>query len=298
MVVKPFLKWVGGKTQIMQDLIKNLPDNISDIDTYVEPFIGGGSVLFNLIPYFNNIHNITIMDINDKLINVYQQIKDNPNELIEQLNELQNTYYNFTDLTNKEIFYYNNRNKFNDINTLKTEKIYHAALFIFLNKTGFNGLYRENSKGLLNVPWNKSNKPTICDKDNILNVHNFLTQYNVNIINASYDTCLKYIKNNSTFVYFDPPYRPITKSSAFTAYTKSGFNDDSQKHLKTICDKINEKHCYFMLSNSDPKNTNIEDSFFDDLYSDYNILRVKARRNINSDGNNRGCINEILVKNY
>ena len=301
-IAKPFIKWAGGKTQLMNDIINNLPNNLNNIKTYIEPFIGGGSVLFNIIDYFPNIENIIIMDINSKLINVYNCIKIYPEELINELKQLEYNYYN---TNNKKNYYYEIKNKFNEfknkipkINFINVE---YAAYFIFLNKTCFNGLYRENAKGDFNTPWNKSNKPCICDSVNIYNVHNFLNNHDVIILNEDYKQCSKFIDidndKTKTFIYFDPPYRPISKSSAFTAYTKSGFNDDSQIELKKLCDKINDK-CYFMLSNSDPKNTDINDNFFDELYKDYNILRIKAKRNINSKGTDRGYINELLIKNY
>ena len=200
------------------------------------------------------------------------------------------------------MFYYNTRDSFNiyDMNIEPDADVLHAAEFIFLNKTCFNGLYRENSKGEFNVPWNKNVNVCICDEENINAVHNFLIKYNVQISTGTYDEFFKgkgmYMKN--AFVYMDPPYRPITKSSAFTSYTKSGFNDDSQKDLKVWFDVLTSDCAYCMLSNSDPKNSDVNDMFFDDLYSDYNIIRVNAKRSINSKGNGRGSITEILVKNY
>ncbi len=201
-----------------------------------------------------------------------------------------------------KMFYYNTRDSFNiyDMNMEPDADVLHAAEFIFLNKTCFNGLYRENSKGEFNVPWNKNVNVCICDEENIKAVHNFFIKYNVQISTGTYDEFFKgkgmYMKN--AFVYMDPPYRPITKSSAFTSYTKSGFNDDSQKDLKVWFDVLTSDCAYCMLSNSDPKNSDVNDTFFDDLYSDYNIIRVNAKRSINSKGNGRGSITEILVKNY
>ena len=300
MFIKPFIKWAGGKTQLLPELINNLPSDLNKIETYIEPFIGAGSVLFNITNKFSNIKNIIIMDINSKLINTYNVIKQYPENLCKELKSLETEYLN---TNNKEEFYYSIRDKFNNYKNIvpnnancyiNTE---YAAYFIFLNKTCFNGLYRENSKGLFNTPWNKSIKPNIFNESIIYNIHNFLNKYDVIIINDDYKNSIKYIEDNKTFIYFDPPYRPISKSSAFTAYNKSGFNDNSQKELKEFCDKINDK-CYFMLSNSDPKNTDINDNFFDDLYKNYNIIRIKAKRNINSKGSNRGSINEILIKNY
>ena len=289
--LKPFIKWVGGKTQLLPDIINNLPDDKSEITTYIEPFIGGGSVLLNILNYFPNLNKVIINDFNPILIQAYLEIKNNPKKLMAYLDNLQDIYYKTED---KQSLYYKIRNKFNNSSNL-SEKAY---LFIFLNKTCFNGLYRENKSGYFNVPFNNAKRPLFYDKENILNISKYLNKYNVQCYNSSYENMQKYVTRNNTFVYLDPPYRPITKSSAFTAYTKSGFNDDSQRQLKLFCDKIDEKNSFFMLSNSDPKNTDVTDSFFDDLYEDYIILRVKAKRNINSDGEGRGKINEILVKNY
>ena len=289
--LKPFIKWVGGKTQLLPDIINNLPNDKSEITTYIEPFIGGGSVLLNILDYFPNLNKVIINDFNPILIQTYLEIKNNPKKLMTYLDNLQDIYYKTED---KQNLYYKIRNKFNNSTNL-SEKAY---LFIFLNKTCFNGLYRENKSGYFNVPFNNAKHPSFYDKENILNISKYLNKYNVQCYNSSYENMQKYVTINNTFVYLDPPYRPITKSSAFTAYTKSGFNDDSQKQLKLFCDKIDEKNSFFMLSNSDPKNTDVTDSFFDDLYEDYIILRVKAKRNINSDGEGRGKINEILVKNY
>ncbi len=291
--MKPFIKWVGGKTQLLNDIIVNLPSNKSEITTYIEPFIGGGSVLFNILDYFPNIDNVIINDFNTTLTNSYLYIKNNPNDLIDKLEELCNLYNKQETLIDKEKLYYNIRNEFNKSISINYKVIY----FIFLNKTCFNGLYRENKLGYFNVPFNKSKHPEFYNKENILNISNFLNKYNVQIYNMSYEYIDKFITSNC-FVYLDPPYRPITKSSAFTAYTKSGFNDESQKQLKLFCDKINNKNSYFMLSNSDPKNTDINDNFFDDLYKNYNIIRVQASRNINSKGDKRGKINELIIKNY
>ena len=291
--MKPFIKWVGGKTQLLNDIIINLPKNKSEITTYIEPFIGGGSVLFNILNYFPNVNNVIINDFNSILTNSYLYIKNNPNELIDKLEELCNLYNKQETLIDKEKLYYNIRNEFNKSILINYKIIY----FIFLNKNCFNGLYRENKLGYFNVPFNKSKHPEFYNKENILNISNFLNKYNVQIYNMSYEYIDKFITSNC-FVYLDPPYRPITKLSAFTAYTKSGFNDESQKQLKLFCDKINNKNSYFMLSNSDPKNTDINDNFFDDLYKNYNIIRVQASRNINSKGDKRGKINELIIKNY
>ena len=299
MNAKPIIKWVGGKTQLLNTINDNLPQNISHFNTYMEPFIGGAAVLFYIVPKLPNIKNVFINDLNYKLTNLYTVVKNKHLKLINQLKTIQEEYRKSED---PKMFYYNTRDSFNiyDMNMEPDADVLHAAEFIFLNKTCFNGLYRENSKGEFNVPWNKNVNVCICDEENIKAVHNFFIKYNVQISTGTYDEFFKgkrmYMKN--AFVYMDPPYRPITKSSAFTSYTKSGFNDDSQKDLKVWFDVLTSDCAYCMLSNSDPKNSDVNDTFFDDLYSDYNIIRVNAKRSINSKGNGRGNITEILVKNY
>lgn len=299
MNAKPIIKWVGGKTQLLNTINDNLPQNISHFNTYMEPFIGGAAVLFYIVPKLPNIKNVFINDLNYKLTNLYTVIKNKHLKLINQLKTIQEEYRKSED---PKMFYYNTRDSFNiyDMNMEPDADVLHAAEFIFLNKTCFNGLYRENSKGEFNVPWNKNVNVCICDEENIKAVHNFFIKYNVQISTGTYNDFFKgkelYMKN--AFVYMDPPYRPITKSAAFTSYTKSGFNDDNQKELKVWVDILNSNCAYCMLSNSDPKNYDVNDMFFDDLYSDYNIIRVNAKRSINSKGNGRGSITEILVKNY
>lgn len=299
MNAKPIIKWVGGKTQLLNTINDNLPQNISHLNTYMEPFIGGAAVLFYIVPKLPNIKNVFINDLNYKLTNLYTVVKNKHLKLINQLKTIQEEYRKSED---PKMFYYNTRDSFNiyDMNMEPDADVLHAAEFIFLNKTCFNGLYRENSKGEFNVPWNKNVNVCICDEENIKAVHNFFIKYNVQISTGTYDEFFKgkgmYMKN--AFVYMDPPYRPITKSAAFTSYTKSGFNDNNQKELKAWVDILNSNCAYCMLSNSDPKNYDVNDTFFDDLYSDYNIIRVNAKRSINSKGNGRGSITEILVKNY
>ena len=299
MNAKPIIKWVGGKTQLLNTINDNLPQNISHFNTYMEPFIGGAAVLFYIVPKLPNIKNVFINDLNYKLTNLYTVVKNKHLKLINQLKTIQEEYRKSED---PKMFYYNTRDSFNiyDMNMEPDADVLHAAEFIFLNKTCFNGLYRENSKGEFNVPWNKNVNVCICDEENIKAVHNFFIKYNVQISTGTYNEFFKdkelYIKN--AFVYMDPPYRPITKSSAFTSYTKSGFNDNNQKELKVWVDILNSNCAYCMLSNSDPKNSDVNDTFFDDLYSDYNIIRVNAKRSINSKGNGRSSITEILVKNY
>lgn len=301
MDAKPFIKWVGGKTQLLTDINSTLPKNIDNITTYIEPFIGGGAVMFDIVPKMKNVEKVIINDLNSKLINVYRNIKENHELLITKLIELETEYLNYNKKGKEEMFYLI-REKFNEHKKIYNDKdpvfyINNAVYFIFLNKTCFNGLYRENTQGLFNTPWNKAMNPLICDINNITAVSKFLNKYNVEILCGDYKEIEKYADEN-TFVYFDPPYRPISNTSAFTSYTKSKFNDDDQKQLKMLCDRLNKKKCLIMLSNSDSMNSNPPDPFFDDLYREYYITKLFARRNINSKGDKRNKITEILVTNY
>ena len=257
--------------------------------------------MFDIVPKLKNVKKVIINDLNSKLINVYRNIKENHELLITKLIELETEYQNYNKKGKEEMFYLI-REKFNEHKKIYTDKapvfyINNAVYFIFLNKTCFNGLYRENSQGLFNTPWNKSMNPLICDIDNITAVSEFLNKYNVEILCSDYKEIEKYA-DIGTFVYFDPPYRPISNTSAFTSYTKSKFNDDDQKQLKMLCDRLNKKKCLIMLSNSDSMNSDPPDPFFDDLYREYYITKLFARRNINSKGDKRNKITEILVKNY
>lgn len=297
--ISPFLKWAGGKTQMLQQITENLPYDFHSINRYVEPFVGAGAVFFNFISnnYFNEY---IINDINDKLINLYIVIRDNCDALIEELRNIKEEYLSNDELENKEEYYYKVRDEFNNNNNSSDVRM--GAMFIFLNKTCFNGLYRENSKGKFNVPFGKNKAPGIYVEDDIrviskvLNRKNEAGEFKVKILNTTFESLIEYI-DEDTFVYFDPPYRPVTVGG-FNSYNKSSFNDDSQIKLRDFYNKANKKGAKLMLSNSDPKVLDEEDNFFDILYSKYNISRVSANRMINSKGNGRGAITELLITNY
>lgn len=291
-IAKPFLKWAGGKTQLISDIDKNLPSALKtgDIEFFVEPFVGSGAVLFYLLSKYK-FRKTCIADTNPDLINAYTVIKQNVSDLIEVLTKL-DMRYKTSDQKEKEDMFYEIRALFNGD---KTKPVLHAAHFIFLNRTCFNGLYRVNSSGAFNVPYGKYKNPKICDEINLRNVSRLLK--NVKIINKDFSETLKYI-DKQTFVYFDPPYRPLNITSSFNAYSKESFNDESQKRLAHFIDKLNKIGASIMLSNSDPQNTDPSDMFFDDLYQDYNIKRVHAKRLINSNANKRGVITELLITNY
>jgi DNA adenine methylase len=292
-IAKPFLKWAGGKTQLINYIEEALPKDISrEKFTYIEPFVGSGAVLFWMLNNFPKLEKAVINDINTDLINTYKSITSKPKELISILEILQNEFHALEGLEeNKKLYYYNKRELYN---TRKEEQSGQAALFIFLNRTCFNGLYRVNSKNLYNVPMGSYKKPTICDKENILAVSNVLQK--VEILNGDFEQTLNYADENSLF-YFDPPYKPLNETSSFNSYAKDEFNDSEQIRLKDFCSKLDILNHTWILSNSDVKGKNENDNFFDDLYSDYTIKRVDARRSINANPEKRGKLTELLITN-
>ncbi len=293
---KPFLKWVGGKTQLIKEISQLINDQFStDLNfTYIEPFVGGGAVLFHILANFTNLNNLIINDLNLTLINAYQLIKKDYQELILLLSEIEQEFYNLNSLEEKKVFYLQKREHFNQIDDhlLPLEK---TVLLLFLNKTCFNGLYRVNQKGKFNVPFGKYEKPTICNQNNLISVHHYLEK--VTILQGDFQETLNYAKK-STLFYLDPPYKPINLTSAFNSYASTNFDDQEQIRLKLFCDQINDQGHYFILSNSDLKNFDQDNTFFDQLYQKYQIKRVKARRNINSKGDKRGELFELLITNF
>lgn len=293
-IAKPFLKWAGGKTQLINEIEKALPKNISiDKFTYIEPFVGSGAVLFWMLRNFPNLKKAVINDINEDLINAYKTIASSPTELISILEILQNEFHALEgNEDNKKLYYYQKRDLYN---TRKEEQCGQAALFIFLNRTCFNGLYRVNSKNLYNVPMGGYKRPTICDKENIFSVSHALQK--VEILCGDFEQTIDYVENNSLF-YFDPPYKPLSETSSFNSYAKDEFNDQEQIRLRDFCHKLDILSHTWILSNSDVKGKNLNDNFFDDLYSNYNIQRVDARRSINANPEKRGSLKELLINNY
>lgn len=282
--VKPFLKWVGGKRKLIPQLEVKFPAYIKNNEfTYVEPFLGGGAMFFYLISKYS-IKKAYLNDLNDKLIDCYQNIRDHGDNLVRQLKKLEKDYYSSKD---KKLFYLERREEYNNSN-LSVNK---SALLIFLNKTGFNGMYRENSKGEYNIPFGEMNNPLICNSELILNISNILNNNDVEFSSKSFENIL--INEKNIFYYLDPPYRPISKTSDFTSYTKNKFDDELQIKLKKYCDKINEKDNFLMQSNSFS-----EDNFFQKLYSEMNIKKIYASRSISADGSKRGKAKEIVITNY
>ena len=291
--LKPFVKWVGGKGQLIEEIEKMLPSDGEKVLTkYAEPMVGGGALLFNVLSRYQ-FDELYISDINPELINAYIAIKQNVEALIKRLNEMQMTFLPL-DENGRKYYYYNVRDKFNTAKLSDSTSAEKAAYFIFLNKTCFNGLYRVNRKGLFNVPMGSYKNPTICDADNLRNIHEALQ--NVTIVCGDYSQSQSFI-DSETFVYLDPPYRPISETSAFTSYNSDAFDDNEQIRLAKFIDEINAAGAKIVLSNSDPKNVNEEDNFFDNLYKNYKINRVEASRAINSKGDKRGKINELLICN-
>lgn len=291
--LKPFVKWVGGKSQLIEQIEKMLPSDGEKVLTkYAEPMVGGGALFFSILSKYD-FEELYISDINAELINAYQVVKNDVESLIEKLNEMQMVFLPMDD-NGRKYFYYTIRERFNSTILSPETATDKAAQFIFLNKTCFNGLYRVNKKGQFNVPMGAYKNPTICDDENLRSIHEALQ--NVTIICGDYSLSKEFI-DKDTFVYFDPPYRPISETAGFTAYNVDCFDDNEQIRLSNFIDEINSTGAKIVLSNSDPKNVNEEDNFFDDLYKNYTINRVEASRAINSKGNKRGKINELLICN-
>jgi len=294
--LKPFVKWAGGKGQLINEIRKKYPKQLGkEIKKYAEPFVGGGAVLFDILSYYE-LDSIYISDINAELINTYCVIRDDVEKLINMLSVLQDEYIPIDNESRKR-YYYDRRERFNVLKTNgdDTANIEKAALFIFLNKTCFNGLYRVNRRGLYNVPMGAYKNPCICDDDNLRNISKAL--HNVSIVCGDYTESEVFIDQN-TFVYFDPPYRPISDTASFTAYTESIFDDIEQIKLAEFVKQISNNGAKVIVSNSDPKNYCEDDGFFDRLYSEFNISRVEATRMINCNGDSRGKINELIITNY
>jgi len=266
---KPFVKWAGGKRQLIKILTNNLPPSYN---RYIEPFVGGGALLFEVLPY-----KAIINDINTELINAYTVIKDDIDALIEDLKKHKN----------EEEYYY----KIRSLDTEKLSAVERASRFIYLNKTCFNGLYRENSKGKFNVPFGKYKNPKILDEENLRAVSEYLNTAEISILNLDYKEVCKLAKKGD-FVYLDPPYYPISKSSSFTKYHKLDFTERDQMELTEVFRELDRKGCYVMLSNSNTK-------FIKELYKEYEIWEVSANRFINCKGDKREKVNvEVLIKNY
>ena len=294
-VIKPFVKWAGGKGSLISQLTNFYPFELENgtIKKYVEPFVGGGAVLIDILQKYD-VEEAYAFDINKDLINCYNVIKQDVETLIEKLNEKEKEFLNI-ELENRQEYFYKIRSEYNSYKIEDNLDVKRASEFIFLNRTCFNGLYRVNKNGEFNVPCGKYKNPTICDAKNLRNLSKLLQ--NVVFEYGDYKNSIKYIDTN-TFVYFDPPYRPLSITSGFTSYTKEDFNDENQKELADFYKELDLKNAKLMLSNSNPKNTNKEDNFFEDIYKGFNINEVSAKRMINSKAQGRGEISELLITNY
>lgn len=298
---RPFLKWAGGKTQLLAQFSKRLPSELKngEITHYVEPFVGGGAVFFYLNLRYPFSHS-TIFDVNEELILSYHVIKKSIKKLIDALEFLESEYVLRNDEDRKR-FYYHVRDEFNrkkpnlNVKKYNTDWIERAAETIFLNHTCYNGLFRVNMKGEFNVPFGRYKNPQILNKDNLNDVAMILKK--TTIVQGDFAESKKFV-DNKTFVYIDPPYRPLNTTSLFTSYSKNGFSDVDQCRLADFFKELDKTGAKIMLSNSDPRNENPRDSFFDELYADFTIERVPAKRIINCNGSGRGNINELIITNY
>ena len=273
-LVVPFLKWAGGKRQLMPEIREMLPDGVTT-HPYYEPFIGGGALFFELLP-----KRAVINDYNEELINVYTVIRDNPSELIEDLKRHKNTaeyFYKIRAIDRQPIF----------SNLTRIER---ASRIIYLNKTCYNGLYRVNNAGEFNSPFGRYKSPNIVNEPVIKAVSKYLNSSQIQISSCDYALILKDIPTDS-FVYLDPPYHPISESSSFTGYVQGGWNEEDQLRLRDVCNRLRDNDIKFLLSNS-------ASDFIREIYSDYNIHIVQAKRSVNSNSSRRGQVDEFLIRNY
>lgn len=294
-IVKPFVKWAGGKGSLISQLKNFYPFELENgvIEKYVEPFVGGGAVLIDILQKYD-VKDVYAFDINKDLINCYNVIKNDVETLIQELSKKENEYIKLEN-NDRQTYFYDIRNEYNSYE-LETElSTKRASEFIFLNRTCFNGLYRVNKNGKFNVPCGKYKNPTICDSKNLRNLSKLIQK--VTFIYGDYKKSEVYI-DNKTFVYFDPPYRPLTATSAFTSYAKEDFSEENQKELAKYYRELNVKNAKLMLSNSNPKNVNNEDVFFENIYNGFNINEVFAKRMINANSKGRGAISKLLITNY
>ena len=271
-LVMPVLKWVGGKRQLLPELRRRMPRRFT---TYYEPFIGGGALLFDRQP-----QKAVLNDSNSELINVYCQIKTDVAALIDALKRLHNT----------QADYYRIRQMDRDGTLAQMSSVERAARIIYLNKTCYNGLFRVNSHGEFNSPFGFYKNPNIINEPVLLAVSAYLSSHELKLKCGDYNEALKGIRKGA-FVYFDPPYDPVSSSASFTGYTQGGFDSEEQERLCEVCKSLNRKGVKFMLSNSDTERIN-------SLYKEFNIDKVQARRNVNSDGAGRGEVFEVIVRNY
>lgn len=278
MPIKPIMKWVGGKRELLPELRKHIPPSFDkETNTYYEPFVGGGALLFDILP-----HHGVINDSNEELINLYKVVKNDVDSLIKEVSSYpydKDFYYSIRELDRGEDF----PDSLSDIKR--------AARTIYLNKTCFNGLYRVNKKGQFNTPFGKYSNPTICKENDLKDVSSYFNDNDISIMSGDFAQCVKDAQEGD-FVYLDPPYVPLSKTSSFTSYTKEGFKDCDQRRIKDIIDSLDERGVYVLMSNSSSPDV------FDFYSSDYNVETVKVARKVNSKAHKRNKIDEFLIKNY
>ncbi len=298
---RPFLKWAGGKGQLLDAISARLPEELTDgtLSRYVEPFVGGGAVYFFLAQRFQ-FQEILLQDANEELVLTWQTVRDTVEPLIKALRMLSYKYGAESPQGQERLFYalrdaFNNDRPAYDFQHPADQGVERAAQTIFLNRTCFNGLFRVNAKALFNVPFGKYKSPRICDADNLRQVSRLLQ--GVRIEQGDFGCATGFI-DEKCFVYLDPPYRPISRTASFNSYAAGAFGDEEQRRLAAFCREMDARGAKLLLSNSDPRNVDPDDDFFDRLYESLTIERVPATRSINSDAGKRGAINELLVRNY
>lgn len=300
--MRPFLKWAGGKGQLLKAFAARLPESIKEskaIPRYLEPFVGGGAMFFYLKTHYQ-IGQAYLFDINPDLILCYKVLQQQPSTLITQLAKIAGEFAQ-KNKEERKAFYYEIRTRFNNqrqtlnLQVFNQTWIERACLLIFLNKTCYNGLYRLNQKGEFNVPYGSYTNPRFYDPENLKKIHHALQD--TQLVWGDFEKAKEFVTKES-FVYLDPPYRPLNATANFTAYSRQGFSDQDQKRLAAFYKEMDRRGAYLMLSNSDPKNEDLADNFFEVLYQGYRIERVPANRSINSDARKRGAINELIIRNY
>ena len=294
---KPFVKWAGGKGQLLSQLDEYLPQILKEREfTYIEPFIGGGAMLFHMLRKYPNIERVVINDINPYLTTAYRVIRNEPEELIERLSILEKEYFALEGEEAKKTFFLEVRDIFNENNL---DAIDRTKYLIFLNRTCFNGLYRVNSRGRFNVPFGRNLNPTICNVDVIKTDSEYLNKVDTIILNGDFEQTINFINADGlNFFYLDPPYRPLSTTSSFNSYACEEFNDVEQIRLRDYCQILNDMGAWWMLSNADCSAKNPKDLFFENAYQQFNINRVYASRSINANPQKRGKLTELLINNY
>lgn len=294
---KPFLKWAGGKGQLLSQLDNYMPATLRQQEfTYIEPFVGGGAMLFHILRKFPNVRKVVVNDINPYLMTAYQVVKEHPEALINRLSTMERQYFSLGSEESRKSFYLEARWIFNEANLDAIER---TTYLIILNRTCFNGLYRVNGKGKFNVPFGRNPHPTICNEALIRADSELLNQVDAVILSGDFERTLEYVDDGSAFFYFDPPYRPLNATSSFNSYAKEEFDDGEQIRLRDFCCQLDKRpNVRWMLSNADCSAKNPADTFFEELYANFNIKRVYASRAINANPNKRGRLTELLIRNY